>query len=365
MIFFLLKIDYYLVRPLLNKLFSPAAFVKFYSLVRIPFLKILAKQSPQVKQASYSVELFKNRLKFRNDLGNAAGFDKDASLLWFNYAIGAGFAVVGTVLDEQNTGNVINAFGKQVNPWVPLPNSQTALNTLGLPSQGVDVVIKNIARFRAEVNPQNFPIGVSVACHPKKNGQAQLDALLCMIEKLLPHADFLELNESCPNLACQQDVSAQKIRLQKIVELRNQQETYVPLVVKLASFGDVEFTIPYFAQQGIDALAGVNTQTNYQTLGAAIAAQDKTLYSYYTNELRGGVSGRAIKAFAADEISKAKALIAKQNLQIELIQVGGIASPQDVARSRECAVLREWYTGFMEALATKSIQNLYQEMVGQ
>ena len=61
-------------------------------------------------------------LTFRNDLGNAAGLDKDGSLLDFNYALGAGFTVVGTVLSEGHTGNVFSFFGGlwKGNVWTPL-----------------------------------------------------------------------------------------------------------------------------------------------------------------------------------------------------------------------------------------------------
>ena len=55
---------------------------------------------------------------------------------------GAGFAVVGTVLDKPHCGNqwVLNYF----NPWLPLPFSGAGLNSLGLPSKGVGKAITNI-----------------------------------------------------------------------------------------------------------------------------------------------------------------------------------------------------------------------------
>ena len=81
-------------------------------------------------------------------LGNAAGLDKDGSLLEFNYCIGAGFAVVGTVLNKPHTGNIVKIRGKEHNPWAPLPHSHSALNSLGLPSLGIDASIKNILEFK-------------------------------------------------------------------------------------------------------------------------------------------------------------------------------------------------------------------------
>ena len=34
------------------------------------------------------------------------------------------------------------------NPWVPLPDAHAGLNSLGLPSKGVDAAVRNIAAFR-------------------------------------------------------------------------------------------------------------------------------------------------------------------------------------------------------------------------
>ena len=82
-------------------------------------------------------------LSFRNDLGNAAGLDKDGSLLEFSYELGAGYTVVGTVLSEPHTGNVFRFLGGlwEGNAWTPLPHSGAALNSLGLPSRGVDAAV--------------------------------------------------------------------------------------------------------------------------------------------------------------------------------------------------------------------------------
>ena len=79
-------------------------------------------------------------LRFRNDLGNAAGFDKDGSLLSWSYTQGAGFAVVGTVLNEPHTGNLFSLLGGlwRGTVWMPLPRCGGSLNSLGLPSYGVD-----------------------------------------------------------------------------------------------------------------------------------------------------------------------------------------------------------------------------------
>ena len=83
-------------------------------------------------------------------------------MLWLNYAMGAGFAIVGTTFNEPNEGNYLSSYLK-VNPWTPLPASHGAVNYLGLPSKGVDNVVRNIERFKDECQPIPFPIGGEVS----------------------------------------------------------------------------------------------------------------------------------------------------------------------------------------------------------
>ncbi|MFP4424393.1 MAG: hypothetical protein ACLFP2_04135 [Candidatus Woesearchaeota archaeon] len=77
--------------------FPPGKMISIYSKSRTPMLKYLARERPRAT-IPYNPFTYKH-LTFRNDLGNAAGFDKDGEMLPFSYAIGAGFAVVGTVLN--------------------------------------------------------------------------------------------------------------------------------------------------------------------------------------------------------------------------------------------------------------------------
>ena len=184
-----------MLRPTLAAVLPHDAFVCLYSASRGPFIKVLSGESSTSTAAALpsSAVVRSMGLAFRNDLGNAAGLDKDGALLDFNYALGAGFAVVGTVLSESHTGNVFSFLGGlwSGNAWTPLPLSGAALNSLGLPSKGVDAALANIAAFRERhgVRPQcaareaadapggsggpAFPIGVSIMGHPAHGADAK------------------------------------------------------------------------------------------------------------------------------------------------------------------------------------------------
>lgn len=357
--FLFLKLAHFL-QPILGRIFPPLFIIRKASFFRAPFLKRLAKASIKAEPALYPVKL-KCGLTFRNDLGVAAGFDKDGKLLPFLHSLGAGFVVVGTVLPRAHSGNLPKELGGKLNPWIPLPLSRSAVNSLGLPQSGVDETVQNLQKFRAQMHDENFRIGASVMSHPLDHGEAALQNLLSAVRKLAPLVDFFELNESCPNVAHASSLEEQQKRVQSVQKVCA--EFSRPLFIKLAHFGDVKATLRFFAQQKVAGLVGVNTQTDYEALRQNICSSEQKLFNYYTEHFRGGVSGKAIQEIARAQIAQASLVLLEEKLPLDLIHVGGIFSPQDVQESRKFAVLREWYTGLMEGLAKRDAKTLYRDML--
>ena len=324
-------------------------------------------------------------LRFRNDLGNAAGFDKDGSLLSWSYAQGAGYAVVGTVLNEPHTGNLFRLLGGlwRGTVWMPLPRCGGSLNSLGLPSHGVDVAVANIAAFRAEYGIRadgcggdaGFPIGVSVMGHPSAPDEGEgnkLDGVLECVRKLVPVADFIELNESCPNVAhgkAGHSVGgtasrALELRLRAIIEARDSalaseasvSQRKVPILVKVGGVGeaDAEDTVRFFSRVGIDGLVVLNTQKDYNNFNDSLPEGDAALLQHYTSRFGGGLSGAPIRARSLAQVTALCEAVERQGLRdrFTIVHVGGIADNEDVLASRAAgAPLRQWYTGLMHGVA--------------
>ena len=101
----------HLIRPFVSRVIPNKLLIAAFSKSRGSYLKSLAgyaKKMPVYPVSEYKQTLFESNLIFRNDLANAAGFDKDGKLLEFNYKLGAGYAVVGTVLSEAFAGNQLS-----------------------------------------------------------------------------------------------------------------------------------------------------------------------------------------------------------------------------------------------------------------
>lgn len=353
----LLKLEPF-ARKALLKLLPVEVYIALYSHSRSSFLNFLAKSDPEKLLQYNSDPVQQFSLTFRNDTGNAAGFDKDGSLLEFSYATGAGFSVIGTVLDSPHSGNLQKIFFKRGNPWTPLPYSDSGLNSLGLPSKGIDPVIKRIEDFRRTTQPVDFPIGISIMGHPLKEGDEQLQGLKGLLEKSLQIADFIEINESCPNVAHNQDLDSFLNRIEHLLEVKARVNSKVPVFIKLAELGEAESVLPKIDRFGVDGLVLTNTHKNYQAVECTLAAEDKKLFDYYTKNYAGGISGALIKDYTCQQLKKAVNVISDRQLKLKLIHVGGLATQEDFEKSRQVGpdivVLREWYTGLMKALTTQS-----------
>lgn len=132
-------------------------------------------------------------LEFASPVGLAAGFDKNAELVRFWAALGLGFAEVGSVSARASAGNPRpRAFR--------LEADRALVNRMGLNNDGAEAVA---ARLEATSRPPGFVLGVNVAkTHsPDILGAAGVEDFRRSVEALLPHADYLALNVSCPNTA--------------------------------------------------------------------------------------------------------------------------------------------------------------------
>jgi dihydroorotate dehydrogenase len=414
------------LRPAIGAAVPPEVFVALYSSTRTAFLAALAAAAPAPaathtggggRAAPVRAAVEAMGLRFRNDLGNAAGLDKDGALLAFAYRLGAGYAVVGTVLSAPHAGNVFGMLGGlwRGNAWTPLPQSGAALNSLGLPSKGVDAALANIAAFREShgIAPQtgrgsssgsggagagggssngdggvsgssgnnDFPIGISIMGHPAHGAdpQRKLQGVLDCVRKSLPLADFIEINESCPNVdhgaggggsggggggkAHDEELAA---RLRAVVAVRDEAAAAkggdgrrVPLLVKLGDLGaDAGATVRFLAGLGVDGVVALNTQKDYAAFD--LPAADRALLEHYTERYGGGLSGPPVLRRSSEQVEAAAAAAARAPAPFAVVHVGGLESNADVQRSRATgAPLRQWYTGLMHGLAQPEPHKLY------
>src|SRR5476649_2844321 len=124
-------------------------------------------------------------LKFKNPVGLAAGFDKNADVISEMANLGFGFIEVGTVTPLPQPGNPKPRMFR-------LPEDEALINRMGFNNLGVDVVAERIAAFRrnAKENHQRLIIGGNIGKNKNTpNEDAVNDYIICF-DRLFDVVDY-------------------------------------------------------------------------------------------------------------------------------------------------------------------------------
>ncbi len=131
-------------------------------------------------------------LRFRNPVGLAAGFDKNAVLTKILPAVGFGFMEVGSVTGRPCAGNP----GQKL--W-RLKKSESIGVNYGLKNVGCEVISRALSKAEFEI-----PLGISLAKTNSASTESETDGIADYIRAYRAFAetgvgDYYTLNISCPN----------------------------------------------------------------------------------------------------------------------------------------------------------------------
>ena len=151
-----------------------------------PLLRVLDSlynfQHPSLKQDIWGLD-------FKNPIGLAAGFDKNATLIHLMEHLGFGFTEIGSITANASTGNPKPRSFR-------LPADSSIINRMGLNNDGAATVVKRLAKCEPSI-----PVGVNIAKthNPEITGTAALDDYLESYRLAQKVAGYITLNISCPN----------------------------------------------------------------------------------------------------------------------------------------------------------------------
>jgi dihydroorotate dehydrogenase len=270
-------------------------------------------------------------LNFKNPIGIAAGFDKNAEVPDALLRLGFGFVEVGTVTPRPQAGNP--------RPRVfRLDADQGVINRLGFNSAGASAVLSRLAA-RADAGGI---VGVNIGAN--KDASDRAADYVRLIETLAPVASYITVNISSPNtpgLRDLQQASALDDLLARIVAARDRmlaQAGPTPVLLKIApdlSLGDLDDVVGVARARRIDGMIVANT-----TVTRPASLRDRA-----TAKQAGGLSGRPLFALATR-------MLAETYVRVEgafpLIGVGGIDSgAAALAKIKAGADLVELYSGLI------------------
>lgn len=287
-------------------------------------------------------------LSFPNNIGLAAGFDKNAKYLREFQALGFGHVEIGTVTPLAQAGNDKPRLFR-------LLKDEAIINRMGFNNDGADIIIK-----RLKNRPKGLIVGGNIGKNKvTPNEEAQRDYEICF-EKLYDYCDYFVVNVSSPNtpnLRALQDKEPLKKILSSLISLRktfiNNGKIHKPLLLKIA---------PDLSQSQLDDVIGIVNETGIEGLvsGNTTISRDGLIAEKSNIEAigAGGLSGKILFKHSTEVLSY---LHKKSGGSIPLIGVGGIDSAEAAkAKLTNGATLVQLYTGFIYKGPTlvKSIASL-------
>ena len=317
-----------IIRPILFW-FDPEKVHYFtFSLIRaiskIPGCKRLFKKMYLVEDKKLEHELF--GLTFKNPVGLAAGFDKDAKLYNELSNFGFGFIEIGTLTPKPQDGNPKKRLFR-------LKEDSAIINRMGFNNGGVVEAVERLKHNKGVLIGGN--IGKNKVT---PNEDAVKDYEICF-NALFNYVDYFVVNVSSPNtpnLRALQDKEPLTELLKALQVLNFKKPKTRPILLKIApdlTNEQLDDIIDIVKTTKIDGVIATNTTISREGLQSKNKSES------------GGMSGKPLKSRSTEVI---KYLSEKSNKAFPIIGVGGIHSAEDALEKLEAgADLVQLYTGFI------------------
>ena len=315
-------------------LFDPEKIHHFvFKLIRfsnaIPGVAAINKKIFGIEDKKLERELF--GLKFKNPIGIAAGFDKNAVLINQLENYGFGFIEIGTATPKPQDGNPRPRMFR-------LKEDEALINRMGFNNIGADHIADNLRNRKTKLIIGGN-IGKNTAT---SNDDAKADYIYSF-NALHDVVDYFVVNVSCPNvknLTKLQDTDFLKELLGELKIINATKKVQRPILLKIAPNLDhnaLDEIIELIAHTGIDGVVATNTETRRDGL--------KTPKEEIERIGNGGLSGKPVRERSTEII---RYLSTKSNKAFPIIGVGGIHSEKDAMEKIEAgADLVQIYTGFI------------------
>jgi dihydroorotate dehydrogenase len=270
-------------------------------------------------------------LTFKNPVGLAAGFDKNAVLYNELVNFGFGFIEIGTVTPKAQIGNPKKRLFR-------LKNDQGIINRMGFNNEGLEAAISQLKE-----NKGKLIIGGNIGKNTNTKPEDYTKDYLECFNALHPYVDYFVLNVSCPNVGSHAKLNDKDYLEELIGAVQKANKTFdrqKPILLKIA---------PDLNNDQLDEIIQLVAETKLDGVIASNTSTDRTGLKASNNQLEaignGGLSGQPIKDKSTRVI---KYLSDKSNKSFPIIGVGGIHSANDaIEKLNAGADLVQIYTGFI------------------
>lgn len=323
-----------LIRPLFF-LFDPEKIHHFtFSLIRfsskIPGMTSLFRSLYVVEDSSLERHLF--GLHFKNPVGLAAGFDKDAKLYNELSNFGFGFVEIGTLTPKPQDGNPKQRLFR-------LKEDSAIINRMGFNNGGVRNAVERLKKNKGVL------IGGNIGKNKITSNEKAVDDYKLCFEALFDYVDYFVVNVSSPNtpnLRALQDKEPLTHLLKSLMTLNKDKaraessRKIKPILLKIA---------PDLTNEQLIDIIGIVSETKIDgVIATNTTISREGLHSKNKSET-GGLSGKPLTNRSTEVI---RFLSKNSNKAFPIIGVGGIHSAEDALEKIEAgADLVQLYTGFI------------------
>lgn len=277
-------------------------------------------------------------LRFKNAVGLAAGFDKNAAFIPLMARLGFGHVEVGTVTPKAQPGNDKPRLFR-------LPQDEALINRMGFNNDGVDAMVRNLQRREVADARTKYRLIIGGNIGKNKstaNEDAWQDYQKCFTA-LFDHVDYFVVNVSSPNTPGLRELQ-EKEPLKKILstcqQINQGKSKPKPLLLKIApdlSDGQLKDIVDIARETQLSGLIATNTTLDRSGLKTP-AARVEAIGA-------GGLSGKPVTAISNNVLWYLRRELGND---FPLIGVGGIHDKAGMqAKFDRGANLVQIYTGLI------------------
>ncbi|MEO0525833.1 MAG: quinone-dependent dihydroorotate dehydrogenase, partial [Bacteroidota bacterium] len=204
----------FLIRPIFFLLdaekvhYLSFSLIKFFSKIGFStiFKSIYSLNDPRLERKVFG-------LSFKNPVGLAAGFDKDAKLYNELSNFGFGFVEIGTLTPKPQEGNPKKRLFR-------LKDDEAIINRMGFNNQGVFDAVECLKK------KHNILVGGNIGKNKATpNDDAIKDYLICF-DALFDHVDYFVVNVSSPNTPGLRELQDKEPLTKLLKELKRENAKY-------------------------------------------------------------------------------------------------------------------------------------------
>ena len=295
---------------------------------KLPFATYFIQQYFRSERNNQNVNVL--GLSFKNKVGLAAGFDKNAEYIEELALLGFGHIEIGTVTPKPQPGNDLPRLFRLV-------EDEALINRMGFNNKGVDYVVEQLKNTKRK----DLIIGGNIGKNKTTPNENAINDYLICFEKLFDHVDYFVVNVSSPNTPGLRELQEKEPLLNILQTLQtknNLHQNPKPILLKIApdlSENQLNDIIEIVNTSKIAGIIATNTTITRNDLKSDPKLQQEM----------GGLSGKPVREKSTEVIKYLKPRLNKNTV---IVGVGGIFSAKDAQEKFDAgAELVQIYSGFI------------------